>query len=1209
MLRNYFLAGCFSALLVSGGSAFSQLPTSAWPKWLGTLGNTGLAAGSGAIPSVKWSAAYDSIPVIGTDGTLYTYKSNGSVFALDPVAGAVKWSSAIGVTYPPAVGSNNRLYIAGSFNDFYALSLTDGSVIWKTDISGGHYPTIGPNGVVYVGSDDNNLYALDGGTGNVLWKFATGGVIDGVPAIAPDGTLYVTAEPGTLWAVNPSTGTSKWSQTLSTKGSINSPTVDSAGTIYISVYTYFAAINSAGAIKWQRPSFSSVGPCLIGPNGNLYQGSTDYSLHEVNASTGSDIATLYTGNYLNSFVAIASDGTAYATGSTDWGSGGLWALSGANLAKIWTFVDTSYFASIANDGTLYTAGGQGFVALASPNVTSISVTPSSLQGGASATCTVTMNVAAPIGGFSVGLSSDNVAASVPSVVVIPAGQTTGTFSVTTYPVGSQTIANISATPGLSQSVQLTITPAALLTCTMSPNPVTGGSQSMGTVTLNGVAGPNGEVIGLSCNAQAVTVPSTVTVPAGQTTATFAVKTAAVLDPVTATITVSLNEQSLSPTLTVNPPTMVSIAMSPASVLGGSSSSGSITINGPAAAGGTPVILQSNSSAVTVPASVTVLAGKTSATFNATTIGVNAQTNATITAILNGTSVTSSLTVNPPVPTALSVAPSTVLGGSNAVGTVTLSGQAPPGGASISLASSASAATLPATVSVPAGATTATFTIATVGVNAQTSVTVSAAFGGQTASSALTITAVTPSALSLSPNSVTGGNSTVGMVTLTGPAAPSGTTVSLSTNNAAGTVPVSVTISGGQKSATFTVSTVPVNNVAQVSIVASANGAQLSASLTVNPPSIASLSLNPVTVAGSGSSSGTVVLSGPAGPSGVSLALSSSSAQAQVAGSVQIVSGQKLATFNIACLPVTAQTLAAITATFGSSSKTATLSLVPLALLSITLSPSTVVGGLSSTGTALLNGPAPQAGETIKLSSSLPSAMVPPSVKMAANASSVTFTVKTAAVSSQKTSSIAASIGANTVSAALTVTPPNLMGVSVSPPSITGGGNATGTVTLSGSAAAGGLTVALTSSSISSSVPKSVSVPAGKSSTTFVIKTVAVATAVNSTIQASLNGQANSTTLTVLPPVLKSLALSPSTVKAGQSSTATVVITGPAPTGGLVINLESSASTVSVPNTCKVAAGKTSTTFSVKTAKSDSKTTVTISASQSAATLTAKLTIT
>ncbi|HEX7315080.1 MAG TPA: hypothetical protein VF297_14225 [Pyrinomonadaceae bacterium] len=82
-------------------------------------------------------------------------------------------------------------------------------------------------------------------------------------------------------------------------------------------------------------------------------------------------------------------------------------------------------------------------------LSSLSVAPGSVAGGANATATVTLNGVAPVGGALVALKSDSPAAVVPSSVLVPEGQTGVTFSVKTNAVTSSTTATLAATYGSS----------------------------------------------------------------------------------------------------------------------------------------------------------------------------------------------------------------------------------------------------------------------------------------------------------------------------------------------------------------------------------------------------------------------------------------------------------------------------------------------------------------------------------------------------------------------------------------------------------------------------------------------------------------------------------------------------------------------------------------------------------------------------------------
>ena len=181
--------------------------------------------------------------------------------------------------------------------------------------------------------------------------------------------------------------------------------------------------------------------------------------------------------------------------------------------------------------------------VSAPALNSVSVNPSAVIGGQSATGTVTLTTAAPAGGVMINLSNTNVAASVPSSVTVPAAATSANFSVTTNSVTVTTVGNITATyDGVTKSATFTVNPqpaAALSALSLNPTSVRGGNSSVGTVTLTAPAPIGGLVVALSSsNSSKAAVPPTVTVLAGSTTATFNVTTVSVSRKIVVSISAS-----------------------------------------------------------------------------------------------------------------------------------------------------------------------------------------------------------------------------------------------------------------------------------------------------------------------------------------------------------------------------------------------------------------------------------------------------------------------------------------------------------------------------------------------------------------------------------------------------------------------------------------------------------------------------------------------
>lgn len=291
-------------------------------------------------------------------------------------------------------------------------------------------------------------------------------------------------------------------------------------------------------------------------------------------------------------------------------------------------------------------------------VASVMASPNTVVGGESAMITVSLTGAAATGGAVVTLMSNNsTVVQVPGSLTIAAGQTSGVVTATSTAVAGQATVTISATySGASKSVQLIVTPAPLPTVgsvTLNPTSVTGGSPSTATVTLSGPAPVGGSTAMIaSSNTALAQVPSNVTVAAGQSTAMFTITTSPVSSQTTVMITVSYNNSSQSAVLTITPSSsgsaLVSVTLRPSGVVGGNSSTGTATLNGPAPSGGAEVSLTSSDPSVAqAPPNVTIAAGQMSATFTVTTTTVNSQMVITITGSYNSTMQSAELTVEVP----------------------------------------------------------------------------------------------------------------------------------------------------------------------------------------------------------------------------------------------------------------------------------------------------------------------------------------------------------------------------------------------------------------------------------------------------------------------------------------------------------------------------------------------------------------------------------
>jgi len=1199
--------------------------------------------------------AISSDPAIDAAGVVYASSTDGIFYAINP-NGTVKWGYPIGAgSGNPSIGADGTVYLGGPDWQIHALGSISNRIqiqsltMNPTNVVGGTTATgtvtlsqaAPPEGaVVYLFSSSYSAilpYCIKIPAGQISATFtystlavnatiqveidATSGPTPATAQIniTPPVPVSVTFSPTSVVGGVSITGT----VTISSPAPSNSEPValsSASPNVMVPQWAVVAAGQTTATFVVLTYPVNTSSPVTVTATASLASVTGNFTITPPSvAAITVDPANVVGGNSTSATVTLSgvapSNGTTVTLSADNaCASPPATVLIPAGSNSVTLPIPTNPVVKATTTVLTATAGGasQQVILTVSPaGVGSLTLSPSTVTGGNPSTGTVTLTGPAPTGNLPVNLNSNNANAIVPGTVTVQAGATTATFTVTTLSVRNQATATLSAALGSSNgTADLTIVPAIPQGLTLNPTTVIAGTPSVGTVTLTGPAPTGGLPVNLSSTSPSASVPSSVTVPAGATTVNFNIATSGVTSQGTAIITAFISGNQAKATLTITPAVVTSITFAPSSVSGGLASTGTVTLNGVAPSSGTPVSLSSSSYVATVPASVTVLGGKSSATFMATTTPVPAPVTVTVTGSSGGSTITGTFSVVPPYPTSVLLNPSTVPGGSPSTGTVIISGSAPVGGVTVTLSSNSPSATPQSTVLVPAGSTTATFSVTTSSVAAQTTASITAQANGSQASGNLTISSANLTGFGLSPATVIGGNPTTATVTLSGPAPSGGTVVSLSTSSGYVIPPATLTVPAGSTSAIVSISTLPVSQGSSATLVAKLGSTTQSANLTLLPVALSGLNLNPSTVAGGSACIGTVSLNGPAVSGGVTVSLTTSSSTiANVPSTVTIPAGLLSATFNVVTSATTKQQTATIQATFGSVTLNATVTVTAPTIASVTLSPKLVVGGSPSSGTITLTGPAPTGGVTVKLASSSKSAIVPVTVLIAAGKSVGSFTANTTAVASQVNATITGSVGSVSQSATLSINPAFLVSVTLSPASVVGLTSSTATVTISGPAPTGGMPIQLASNQNSATVPATVTIPSGSTHTTFTVKTVSVPSQVNATISATLNGSTVLGTLTIGPPVLKSLTLSPASVKGGKTSTGTVTLGSAAPTGGIVVILKSGNSAATVSGSVTIAGGKTSGTFTVTTSTVSATTTSGISATFGGVTKSATLTIT
>jgi thermitase len=292
---------------------------------------------------------------------------------------------------------------------------------------------------------------------------------------------------------------------------------------------------------------------------------------------------------------------------------------------------------------------------------------------------------------------------------------------------------------LQAALQMENTPT-VSQLTLSPTSVTAGGTARGTVVLSRPAGAGGTVVELrSSNPNLAWCAAQITIPQGQTTGVFDIRTAA-NGAGSATITAASGGGSRTATLQVVSPFRVqAVAVSPAVVAGGQSATLTVRLTAPAPAGGVQVALRSDAPQASLPATVLVPAGQSSVSVRVSTSPVAQRVRATLTAALNGSQTSATLTVNPPAPVSLTLSPSAVPGGQSATATVFLNASAPPEGLWVRISNSnPNRVWTPGSVYVPAGARTVRFTVYTTRGRGVASVMITVATDGGSRSATLTV---------------------------------------------------------------------------------------------------------------------------------------------------------------------------------------------------------------------------------------------------------------------------------------------------------------------------------------------------------------------------------------------------------------------------------------------------------------------------------------
>ncbi|HND52402.1 MAG TPA: Calx-beta domain-containing protein, partial [Pirellulaceae bacterium] len=661
----------------------------------------------------------------------------------------------------------------------------------------------------------------------------------------------------------------------------------------------------------------------------------------------------------------------------------------------------------------------------------VSVNPVAMsENGGTATGTVTRGNTDRSQPLIVTLTSgDTTEATMATTVTIAANQASATFPINAVDDnlfdGVQVVSiGVSATGYVSGSTTISVTDAESVSLSANVTSISErGGTATGTVTRSNTDGATDLVVTLTGNdSTEATVPASVTILAGQQSATFTITAVddTLLDGSRAvTFTAAATGYSgglLIVTVTDYESLTVTLNQSTLSEKGGTTTATITRSNTDNSAALTVTLASGDTSEATTPASVTIPANIASATFTVTTVDDTlldgTQTVAISGSAANYVSVPANLDVTDFETLSLVINPTSISeNGGSATATVTRNNTDLGQELVVNVASNdTTEASVPATVTIPANQASTTFTVSAVDdtlLDGTRTAAISVTSPGYIAAGGNVLVSDYESlSITLDTNSVAeNAGSITGTVTRSNTDNSSPLTVTLAGNDATeATVPATVVIPANQSSATFTVTIVDDNEfdgTQTVTLTATATSyVGGSASLDVTDFEQLTIAVSPSSMSeNGGTTTGTVTRNNTDRSQALTVSLASTDpSQASLPASVTIPANATSATFSISALDDTLldgdQSLTLTASAAGYVDGTTTLVVTDHETLTVTLDVSSISeNGGSTTGTVRRNNTDLAQSLTVTLTTSdTTEATVPASVTIAAGEETATFTV-------------------------------------------------------------------------------------------------------------------------------------------------------------------------------------------------------------------------
>lgn len=282
--------------------------------------------------------------------------------------------------------------------------------------------------------------------------------------------------------------------------------------------------------------------------------------------------------------------------------------------------------------------------LPKPMLSSIQSLTNPLYGGDIVAGRVTLQYPNGPTPLTINVSSNTTALTVPATVTIPAFAQSANFTINVGNVAARMIRRLYGVIPTVNGVYADVELRPGLNVIASPSPITGGSISTLSIGLQGVNAVNPTVVGLSVTGgTGISLPATMTIPAGQGGGTLVFNTSVVGASTTRTLRATLGTRTITTAVTLEAGPVLSALTAPGTVTSSQSFPVTATLTAFTA---TPRLVKLVAATPLVAPEYVTVSGSNKVTFNLTAPAVVSPINRNLSAMMGGVVRTVTIRIQP-----------------------------------------------------------------------------------------------------------------------------------------------------------------------------------------------------------------------------------------------------------------------------------------------------------------------------------------------------------------------------------------------------------------------------------------------------------------------------------------------------------------------------------------------------------------------------------